>query len=147
MIKCHIFSENTPKPVELSFDFSDNAAKCPLPDSDPSTPENDMADPYFKLPKNCPSQSLINRSSDDCQCKLIQIDENNSFYLIRQNDKPYIPCFNLAHLLELPEQDILSETVNIYLVVYRRFLFVLYFFFSVIIAHSYFTENGILFTI
>jgi hypothetical protein len=43
---------------------------------------------------------------------LIQIDGNTLFYLIRyNNNKPYIPCFNLARLLRLSESDILSETL------------------------------------
>jgi hypothetical protein len=87
----------------------DNAVQCPLPDSEPSTPEKNKANSDFKF------QEKIS-SNVERQCKLIHIDENNSFYLIRHNNnKPYIPCFNLARLLNLSESDILSETVKIYL--------------------------------
>ncbi len=108
--------QNASKPVALTFNFLDNAVQCPLPDSEPSTPEKDTASSDFKLPENISSQITNNSSNVERQCKLIQIDENNSFYLIRyNNNKPYIPCFNLARLLHLSESDILSETVKIIL--------------------------------
>ena len=92
--------------MELTFDFLNCAAQCPLPDSEPSTPETNTENINFSFPNN---PSHIER-----QYKLIQIDENTSFYLIRyNNNKPYIPCFNLARLLQLSESDILSETVKL----------------------------------
>ncbi|CAF2762560.1 unnamed protein product [Rotaria sp. Silwood2] len=104
--------QNTSKPVELKFDFLTDAAQCPLPDSGPSTPESNTVDSNFKLPENKSAQIANNSSNVKHQCKLIQIDEHNSFYLIRyNNNKPYIPCFNLAHLLHLSESDVLSETL------------------------------------
>jgi hypothetical protein len=92
----------------------DNAVQCPLPDSEPSSPESSTVNSDFKLPENPTSQIINNSSNIAHQCKLIQIEDNHSFYLIRyNNNKPYIPCFNLARLLHLSESDILSETVRI----------------------------------
>jgi len=101
-LKSFSFRQNLSKPVTLTFNFLDNAVQCPLPDSEPTTPEKNTANSDFQLPEN-----IVER-----QYKLIQIDENTSFYLIRYNNKPYIPCFNLARLLNLSESDILSETVK-----------------------------------
>lgn len=94
--------QNASKPVILSFNFLDNAVLCPLPDSEPTTPDENSSNSNFKYPD----------SNIEYQYKLIEIDENTSFYLIRYNNKPYIPCFNLARLLHLSESDILSDTVN-----------------------------------
>jgi len=98
----------------------DNAVQCPLPDSEPSTPEKNKVNSDFKF------QEKTSSSNVERQCKLIRIDENNSFYLIRHNNnnKPYIPCFNLAHLLHLSESDILSETVKIHLNINFKFLLI-----------------------
>ncbi|CAF3519706.1 unnamed protein product [Rotaria socialis] len=104
--------QNAPKPVDLKFDFLNDAAQCPLPDSDPSTPETNTVESHFTLPENTSNQMTNNSSNIKHQCKLIQIDEHDSFYLIRHsNNKPYIPCFNLARLLHLSESDVLSETL------------------------------------
>jgi len=95
----------------------DNAVQCPLPDSEPSTPEKNTDNSDFKFPEKT-------SSNIEGQCKLIRIDENTSFYLIRYNNKPYIPCFNLARLLHLSESDILSETVKIiFEYLFKRFFF------------------------
>ena len=101
--------QNVPRPVALTFDFLTDAAQCPLPDSGPSSPESNTEHSNFTFPGNQPTNNspMIER-----QYKLIQIDEKNSFYLIRYNNKAYIPCFNLARLLHLSESDILSETVR-----------------------------------
>ncbi|CAF0879194.1 unnamed protein product [Rotaria sordida] len=104
--------QNVRKPVELKFDFLNDAVQCPLPDSESSTPESNTDNLNFKLPKNNSIQITNNSSNVKHQCKLIQINENNSFYLIRyNNNKPYIPCFSLARLLHLSESDVLSETL------------------------------------
>jgi len=46
------------------------------------------------------------------QYKLVQINKQTCFYFIRSNNKPYIPCFNLARILNATESDILSDTVR-----------------------------------
>jgi hypothetical protein len=134
---------NGPKPVVLSFDCLDNAVQCPLPDSEPTTPEKATANSDFKLPEN-PSSNI------EYQCKLIQIEDNHSFYLIRyDHDKPYIPCFNLARLLHLSESDILSETVRILILnILFKFFFSYYHVFVFnkqmkIVQYSIFLNNQI----
>lgn len=96
---------NVPKPVALNFNFLDNAAQCPLPDSGTSSPDPTQENSKFKLPET--------PSNIEQQYKRIQIDGNHSFYLIRHTDnKPYMPCFHLARLLHLSESEILSDTVS-----------------------------------
>jgi len=108
------FRQNVLRPVALTFDVLNNAVQCPLPDSEPTTPESNKVNSNFNFPDNTTSQVTNHSSNIEHQCKLIQIDENNSFYLIRYtNNRPYIPCFNLARLLHLSESDILAETVNL----------------------------------
>jgi hypothetical protein len=134
MIKYFSLRKSVPKPATLKFDFLNNAAQCPLPESEPSTPEDNTTVSNFKLPENSFSQTTNDLPNVQHQCKLIQIDENSSFYLIRYitNNKPYIPCFDLARLLHLCESDVLSETVRI-----RSIVFLFVFFFSlVIMAYS-----------
>lgn len=99
--------QNASQPVAIKFDFLNSAAQCPLPpDSEPSTPESN---------ENNSSQPTSTDFSIEHKCKIINVDENKSLYLVRYNEtnKPYIPCFNLAQLLNLSESDVLSETVKI----------------------------------
>ena len=96
---------NVPKPVALTFNFLDNAAQCPLPDSGASSPDTTKDNPTFKYPPTSSSSAQSYKS--------IQIDDNHSFYLIRyNNNKTYMPCFHLARLLNLSESEILSDTVR-----------------------------------
>ncbi|UJR30988.1 hypothetical protein I4U23_018499 [Adineta vaga] len=96
---------NVPKPVQLSFEILDHAVQCPLPNSEPSTPEKTTANSAFQFPDNTTFAQSTN-------IKLIPIDANSTLYLIRYtNDRPFIPCFSLAQLLNASESDILSETL------------------------------------
>lgn len=128
------FRQNT-----LTFDFLNTAVQCPLPDSDPSTPENNTENFNFTLPENSSSQIVNHSSNIERQYKLIQIDGNTSFYLIRyNNNKPYIPCFNLARLLQLSESDILSETVEIILHTHLNLLWIFVFsYYHVFVLHKH----------
>lgn len=126
---------NVSKSVELTFNFLDNAAHCPLPDSGPSSPDTTKDNPNFKYP--------ITSSNVTQQYKSIQLDENHSFYLIRHTDnQAYIPCFHLARLLHLSESEILSDTVrkNIPRIVSSNAAFDS--FSIVIIASSFHTNTG-----
>ena len=124
---------NVPKPVALNFNFLDNAAQCPLPDSGTSSPDPTQENSKFKLPET--------PSNIEQQYKRIQIDGNHSFYLIRHTDnKPYIPCFHLARLLHLSESEILSDTVSTIILhsIENLFSFLL----VVITAYSFPTNIG-----
>ncbi|CAF3823782.1 unnamed protein product, partial [Rotaria sp. Silwood1] len=75
--------QNVPKPVELNLDFLNNAAQCPLPDSEPSTPESNTVNFNFQLP------------------------ETNSVQITNKS----LNVKHLSHLLHLSESDVLSETL------------------------------------
>ena len=100
--------------MQLTFEILDHAVQCPLPNSDPSTPESNATDAVFQFPNQTTSTQTNNHlSNTEHRCKLVPIDEMNILCLIRHtNDRPYIPCFNLAQLLNASESDILAQTVN-----------------------------------
>ncbi|CAF1193535.1 unnamed protein product [Adineta ricciae] len=102
-----------PKPVQLTFEILDHAVQCPLPNSDPSTPESNTTNAVFQFPNQTTSTQTNNHlSNTEHRCKLVPIDEINVLCLIRHtNDRPHIPCFNLAQLLHASELDILSQTL------------------------------------
>lgn len=109
VITTFICRHHGPTPVQLSFEALDHAVQCPLPNSGPSTPESNTTNTGFQFP----DQTNNHQSNTEPRCKLVQIDEMNVLYLIRHtNDRPHIPCFNLAQLLNASESDILSQTVN-----------------------------------
>ncbi|CAF1002371.1 unnamed protein product, partial [Didymodactylos carnosus] len=101
------------------------ALHCPLPDSD--NEESNEPSPLPKTSdqtnnfKDCtlahsiiPSKQCDNQSTPPIvySFKKIKLDHSRYFYLIRyQNNKPFLPCFDLARLLHLNESNIIAETL------------------------------------